>query len=68
MTSNPATPTIYVVYLPYLPIRDRVDLGVWELIPRGSLIDQDTVDAEVAILAAGFADLTHSHARLCHRR
>ena len=36
---------IDVVYLPYLPLRNRAVVGQWELIPRGALADDDCLEA-----------------------
>lgn len=49
--------TVYVTYLPYLPLRERVKVGEWELIPRGELVDADALDARALELALGLADL-----------
>jgi hypothetical protein len=49
--------TVYVTYLPYLPLRERVKVGEWELIPRGELVDADALDARAPELALGLADL-----------
>jgi hypothetical protein len=49
--------TLYVVYAPYLPLSFRENIGAWELIPHASLEDGDAIDAEVARLARGVADL-----------
>jgi hypothetical protein len=43
--------TVYVVYLPYLPLTDRVVVGGWELIPQQDLQDADSLDARTAQLA-----------------
>jgi hypothetical protein len=47
----------YVTYLPYLPLREWVKVGEWELIPRGELLDADALDARALELALGLADL-----------
>jgi hypothetical protein len=47
--------TIDVVYLPYLPLRERVVVGEWELIPRAALTDADCLDERNAELAQGLA-------------
>ena len=49
--------TVYVVYVPYLPLTDRIVVGEWELIPRQDLQDADALDARTAELARGFAGL-----------
>lgn len=49
--------TVYVVYLPYLPLTDRIVVGDWELIPQQDLQDADTLDPRTAQLARGFAVL-----------
>src|SRR6185312_5824006 len=46
---------IDVVYLPYLPLRNRAVVGQWELIPRGALADDDCLDQRAAELARGLA-------------
>jgi hypothetical protein len=46
---------IDVVYLPYLPLRERALIGDWELIPRASLVDDDCLDERAAELAKGLA-------------
>lgn len=56
--SKPEEPeTIYVVYLPYLPLGKRMDVGDWELVPRGDLQPSDCLDDRVVELAGGLADL-----------
>lgn len=49
--------TVYVIYLPYLPLTERVVVGDWELIPQQGLLDVDAIDARTAQLARGFAGL-----------
>ena len=49
--------TIYVVYVPYLPLSSRLNVGMWELIPRGELRDDDARNARDALLARGLGDL-----------
>jgi hypothetical protein len=49
--------TVYVVYLPYLPLGERMDVGDWELVPRDELGPGDSVDARTVTLAEGLADL-----------
>jgi hypothetical protein len=49
--------TVYVVYVPYLPLTDRIVVGDWELIPQKDLNDSDALDARTAELARGFAGL-----------
>jgi hypothetical protein len=49
--------TIYVVYLPYVPLVQRATVGDWELIPRSHLMDGDCLDARTIELAQGLADL-----------
>jgi hypothetical protein len=49
--------TVYVTYLPYLPLRERAEVAEWELIPRGELVDADALDARTLELALGLADL-----------
>jgi hypothetical protein len=53
----PIRETIYVVYVPYLPLSLRVKVGIWELIPRSDLRDDDASDAHDASLARGLAEL-----------
>lgn len=48
---------IDVVYLPYLPLRDRMNVGDWELIPRAALVVDDCLDDRSVELAQGLADL-----------
>jgi hypothetical protein len=48
---------VYVVYAPYLPLRERIVVGDWELIPQRDLQESDALDGRVAELARGFADL-----------
>jgi hypothetical protein len=48
---------VYVVYAPYLPLSERVRVGVWELIPKADLQDSDAMDDQAARWARGFADL-----------
>jgi hypothetical protein len=49
--------TIFVVYMPYLPLAERVTVGGWELIPRGELVEADVTDGRVLELAHGLANL-----------
>jgi hypothetical protein len=49
--------TIDVVYLPYLPLRDRIIVGDWELIPRATLALDDCLDERTDELAQGLADV-----------
>lgn len=49
--------TIYVVYLPYLPLVERMGVGDWEAIPRGGLREDDCLDVRTMELAQGLADL-----------
>lgn len=49
--------TIYVVYLPYLPLVERMTVGEWEAIPRSGLREDDFVDARAMQLGLGLADL-----------
>lgn len=49
--------TVYVVYAPYLPLRERIVVGDWELIPQRDLQEEDALDGRVAELARGFAGL-----------
>ena len=76
-----APETIYVVYLPYLPLVLRGTVGDWELIPRTHLGDSDCLDARTMELAQGLAGLVraseergHTGGRFCpsehgtHRR
>ena len=48
---------VYITYAPYLPLGERATVGGWELIPRAEFRDDDALDAHVAELARGFADL-----------
>jgi hypothetical protein len=48
---------VYVVYAPYLPLNERVQVGAWELIPRADLRESDAMDDRAAKWASGFADL-----------
>jgi hypothetical protein len=48
---------VYVTYVPYLPLGERVRVGEWEVIPRADLRDGDALDVRVAELARAFADL-----------
>jgi hypothetical protein len=50
-------PRVWVVYLPYLPLRDRATAGEWELIPKGDLRDGDCIDGRSFELARSLADL-----------
>lgn len=54
---NSVPETIYVVYLPYLPLVERATIGDWELIPRADLRDHDCLDVRTLELARGLADL-----------
>lgn len=49
--------TVYVVYLPYLPLAERIVVGNWKLIPQKDLGDADALDVHTAELARGFAVL-----------
>jgi hypothetical protein len=42
-----------VVYLPYLPLRERITVGEWELIPRAALAEADCVYVRTIELAQG---------------
>jgi hypothetical protein len=35
---------VYMVYAPYLPLNERVCVGVWELIPKADLQDSDAME------------------------
>jgi hypothetical protein len=48
--------TVDVVYLPYLPLRERIIVGDWELIPRDELVDEDCRDPRTTELAQGLGD------------
>jgi hypothetical protein len=54
---QPDPKIIYVVYLPYLPLVAHMAVGDWELIPRSSLGQDDSLDARTAQLAEGLADV-----------
>lgn len=47
--------TIYVVYLPYLPLAECASLGDWELIPREDVAEADCLDARARDLALALA-------------
>jgi hypothetical protein len=49
--------TVYVVYVPYVPLTERITVGGWELIPQRELQDADALDSRTAELARGFAGL-----------
>jgi hypothetical protein len=49
--------TVYVVYLPYLPIAERMGVGDWETIPRSDLSEDDCLDARTMELAQGLAEI-----------
>jgi len=49
--------TAYVVYAPYLPLKERVVVGDWELIPQRDLQARDALDERVSQLARGLAEL-----------
>lgn len=46
---------IDVVYLPYLPLRERALVGDWELIPQANLRTDDCLDERAEDLARGLA-------------
>lgn len=46
-----------VVYLPYLPLRERARVGDWELIARLDLQTSDCLDAGTEELARGLAEM-----------
>jgi hypothetical protein len=53
--SEQPSETVDVVYLPYLPLRERALIGDWELIPRRALVDDDCLDQRSGELAQGLA-------------
>jgi hypothetical protein len=53
----PEPGSVDVVYLPYLPLRERVTVGDWELIPRADLNVDDCLDDRALELAVGLADV-----------
>jgi hypothetical protein len=46
-----------VVYLPYLPLRERTGVGDWELIPRSELQTADCLDEGAEELARGLGQM-----------
>jgi hypothetical protein len=58
VTENAQAPdTIWVMYLPYLPVGERVPVGSWEIIPRADLGASDCLDRRTLSLAQGLASL-----------
>ena len=55
--TQPEREVVDVVYLPYLPLHERMVIGEWELIPRRTLVDDDCLDERSVELAQGLADL-----------
>ena len=51
-----APETIYVVYLPYLPLAERLAVGFWEAIPRTALREDDCLDTRTMELALGLVE------------
>lgn len=49
--------TVYVVYVPYLPLTSRVRIGEWDLIPKADLQESDAIDAQVTEWARAVAAL-----------
>lgn len=41
------------LYLPYLPLEDRCDIGPWQLVPAAELADADVATANALALARG---------------
>jgi hypothetical protein len=48
---------MYVCVFPYLPLRHRLDIGPWELIPRDDFGDDDAHSPQEAVRARGLLDL-----------
>ena len=48
---------IDVVYLPYLPLCERITVGEWELVPRAALVVDDCLDGRSVELIQALADV-----------
>jgi hypothetical protein len=49
--------TIFVVYFPYLPLRERTRVGNWEVLPKAELTERDCQDGRCLELAGGLGKL-----------
>jgi hypothetical protein len=57
LAQEPEREVVDVVYLPYLPLDERIIVGQWELIPRAVLVTGDCRDARTLELAQGLAEV-----------